>query len=774
MQNDSTTSDRACTVDVPLGSLVLLSGPPAAGKTSLKRKAQGFADLQSAWLSMDDLRVQLLGASMAIDEQGAFFEDAPQTANAEVFSMLQLAVRARLRNGRTCIVDGTWLAEGDRLEWLRIAQESGATGFMVLELQTTDAECIEANAKRDRRVSEGVMRAMLDSRRALHKDLANKVPAYPLRTISRETVLQHKLPFLRGEKWDVIGDVHGLLGDLQALLTSAGWKVDGLRLSHPDPARKLLFLGDLVDRGPDSLGVLRLVRAAMLDGLALCVRGNHEEKLLRFCSVVEKKKLEGWSSLANAETGMALMRARDRDTLIRFLRSLPTHHLMWTGDGHRFVFAHANLTRFSLGLTNREAFLYGDQTKRGVDTDALYEEGVRRGLNQWTLVRGHIPQTSAQPHVISLEDHAVQKGRLLLLRMDSLLSALRSGASAANALQDSLFEQHCSSDYEAQKSKWRLAREVTSLKARGLVREERDESTLLGVYTFSKRVFWDNLWSEHPALLKTRGLVLDASGAIASHPFDKCFNYLENGTGADLLDSAPVVAVEKLNGFLGVCSLHPVTGDLLLHTKGKFNSPFVDFLREYALAPAVRGALLTFLHKHKGKISLMFEVVHPDDPHIIEYGPQMHGLHLIGVRGLGQNDQPWSEAWVDAAAQEMGLRRPRWHRMSFGQVRNEAATSELEGFVVREDSEEQKVLLKIKTPFYLTTKFLGRLSANKAKHMFSSPASFKQTMDEEFTPIVDALVARFFAAEDFLGLQEAERMNVVRELVLEQRASAAS
>lgn len=76
---------------------------------------------------------------------------------------------------------------------------------------------------------------------------------------------------------DIVGDVHGELDALLALLAVAGYDEQG---RHPD-GRHLVFLGDLVDRGPDSPGVVRLVRRLIDGGRASCILGNHELNLLR-------------------------------------------------------------------------------------------------------------------------------------------------------------------------------------------------------------------------------------------------------------------------------------------------------------------------------------------------------------------------------------------------------------------------------------------------------------------------------------------------------------
>src|SRR6185503_18710746 len=74
--------------------------------------------------------------------------------------------------------------------------------------------------------------------------------------------------------------------ELVALLEQMGYLAgephDGLGHVYRHPqGRKAVFLGDLVDRGPDTPGVLRTVMAMVVSGTALCVPGNHDMKLMR-------------------------------------------------------------------------------------------------------------------------------------------------------------------------------------------------------------------------------------------------------------------------------------------------------------------------------------------------------------------------------------------------------------------------------------------------------------------------------------------------------------
>jgi hypothetical protein len=84
---------------------------------------------------------------------------------------------------------------------------------------------------------------------------------------------------------DIVGDIHGELEALETLLERLGYR-DG---EHPD-GRRLVFVGDLVDRGPDSVGVLERVIPWVEAGLASCILGNHELNLL----LGERKAGNGW------------------------------------------------------------------------------------------------------------------------------------------------------------------------------------------------------------------------------------------------------------------------------------------------------------------------------------------------------------------------------------------------------------------------------------------------------------------------------------------------
>ena len=86
------------------------------------------------------------------------------------------------------------------------------------------------------------------------------------------------------QAYDIIGDIHGHADELHALLEKLGYRNGSGPHSHPD-GRKVIFLGDFIDRGPKIRDVLETVRAMVDAGQALAILGNHEVNAMRFHTI---------------------------------------------------------------------------------------------------------------------------------------------------------------------------------------------------------------------------------------------------------------------------------------------------------------------------------------------------------------------------------------------------------------------------------------------------------------------------------------------------------
>lgn len=211
--------------------------------------------------------------------------------------------------------------------------------------------------------------------------------------------------------YDVIGDVHGCRSELVTLLDRLGWQ--GVR--HPQ-GRTAVFVGDLVDRGPDTPGVLRLVMEMVEAGTALCVAGNHEAKLARALEGAHVRTAHG---LAESLEQLAREPEAFRHSARRFMTGLPTQLQL---DEGRLVIAHAGLREELHGSTSmraRAVALYGETTGERDDYGLPVRLPWQRSYRgQAAVLYGHTPVTEAVwvNNTMCLDTGVVFGGRLTALR----------------------------------------------------------------------------------------------------------------------------------------------------------------------------------------------------------------------------------------------------------------------------------------------------------------------------------------------------------------------
>jgi protein phosphatase len=357
------------TIHIPEFALVLLVGPSGCGKSTFARAHFKPTEV----LSSDFFR------GMVSDDE------MNQAASDDAFELLHLVCAKRLAAGRLTVVDATNVRADSRKPFLEMARRYHAQPVAVVFDFAADF-CHRRNQARaaerpfgphvTRRHADDLRRSLgrLDEEgfRRVHvlksEDEVNavRIDRYPL-PVNR--------PAERGP-FDIVGDVHGCLGELMALLVKLGYRLkrvadapadegdrdsrrDSWRVSHPDN-RRLVFVGDLCDRGPDTPGVYRLVTDAVARGVAFCVLGNHDDKLLRWFRAPEKVKLT--HGLAQSAAQFADEPRRVRDRVQEFIARLPSHLVL---DGGRLVVAHAGLAAEMHGRVSgavRAFALYGETT----------------------------------------------------------------------------------------------------------------------------------------------------------------------------------------------------------------------------------------------------------------------------------------------------------------------------------------------------------------------------------------------------------------------------
>ena len=404
------------TIEIPELALVILIGPSASGKSTFARKHFKPTEIITS---------DLCRALVADDENA-------QDATAAAFEVLHLIASKRLEGGRLTVIDATNVQPESRKSLVELAKKYYCLVVGIV-FDVPERVMIERNKLRtDRTVRQDVIHRQRDQMRRSQRFLKREGFRYIFTLESEEAVnaaIVERKPLWVNRRdqhgpFDIIGDIHGCLDELCNLLSRLGYDV-GVQGHGPDgpeyrvtppPGRKLIFLGDLVDRGPNTPGVLRLVMSAVASGAALCVPGNHEQKLVR---ALQGRNVQVTHGLAESLGQLSEQPPGFKERAVAFLDGLISHYVL---DDGKLVVAHAGLRQEMQGRASgrvRDFALYGETTG---ETD---EFGLPVRYN-WaaeyrgraTVVYGHtpVPEPAWVNNTINVDTGCVFGGRLTALR----------------------------------------------------------------------------------------------------------------------------------------------------------------------------------------------------------------------------------------------------------------------------------------------------------------------------------------------------------------------
>jgi polynucleotide kinase-phosphatase len=352
-----------------------------------------------------------------------------QAATKDAFDVLHYIVGTRLRRGLLTVVDATSVQRPARQALVKLAREHDVLVDAIV-LDVPEQVAAERNVSRPDRdfgshVVSRQVRDLRKSLRGIRKEGFRRVHVLAgVAEVEAATVTTERPWNDRRDvtgPFDIVGDVHGCLGELRSLLTELGYELavdhEGRAVGarHPD-GRTALFVGDLVDRGPDTPGVLRLVMGMVEAGTAMSVSGNHEAKLVRALRGADVRVSHGLAeSLQQLDAEPEAFRAR----ALEFMDGLISHYVL---DDGRLVIAHAGLKESYHGRSSgrvRSFALYGDTTG---ETDEyglpVRYPWAREYRGQAMVVYGHTPVPRAEwvNNTICLDTGAVFGGALTALR----------------------------------------------------------------------------------------------------------------------------------------------------------------------------------------------------------------------------------------------------------------------------------------------------------------------------------------------------------------------
>jgi protein phosphatase len=399
-------------IDVPSLCVVALVGASGSGKSTFAKKIFKPTEV----LSSDFFR-----ALVSDDE-------SDQSATAAAFDCLFHVAGKRLDAGKLTVIDATNVQKTAREKIVQLARAQNCHAVAIV-LDLPEEICQARNSLRAERnypprVVKNHVRELKHSLKYLQREGFRYV--HVLRSAEEADAAELVRTPLWNDKredcgpFDIIGDVHGCYDELCELLECLGRTVDRENCralaADGDEKRKAIFLGDLCDRGPENVKTLRLVMDMVENGLALCVPGNHDVKLLKLLKGAEVHLTHG---LAVTAGQMKSEPPEFRERVVKFLDGLVSHYVL---DGGRLVVAHAGLKEKLQGRASgkvREFCLYGETTG---ETDEFglpaRLDWTREYRGKATVVYGHIPsaEITTLNNTFCVDTGCVFGGRLTAFR----------------------------------------------------------------------------------------------------------------------------------------------------------------------------------------------------------------------------------------------------------------------------------------------------------------------------------------------------------------------
>ncbi len=403
------TQQEGGVVLLPPGTLVVLCGISGCGKSTFA--AANFTTTQI--VSSDECRAILSD------------DPADQSVSGRAFELLHWITDQRLRRKRTTAVDSTALSKRARRDLLKIAHSNQAH-IVLICFDIPLAECLARDIARERTVGPVVIGRQYKAFTAALSDIQDEdwdrvfvlseEEAGKVRFMAQAGSFE--LRDLTGP-FDVIGDLHGCMSELRELLDKLGYRQGSRPAFYHPEGRKLVFLGDLGDRGPDSAEAFALVMSLVEDRVALYTPGNHCNKLMRYLQGRHVKQTHGLSMAVEQVEARDRNKPGFKDRLRRFIENAPTY--LWLDNG-LLVVAHAGIKADMIGKDNsavQRMCLYGDITgQTNPDGTPMRLDWAQRYTGTAAIVYGHTPKPDPVwvNNTINIDQGCVFGGWLSALR----------------------------------------------------------------------------------------------------------------------------------------------------------------------------------------------------------------------------------------------------------------------------------------------------------------------------------------------------------------------
>ena len=590
--------------------LIIMRGCPGSGKSSTIKEN----NLEAYTLSPDVLRLMLRAPELNIDETVG----VSQKDNALVFEIMDTMLVNRMKTGSPTIIDATHCSSqkwhSKQINRYKELAKRYKYRLFYWEPERQDLEVyLQRNETRSSldKVPEHVIRTMYNNW------ISTKMPS----GITKLDTLEFRNDFKGLDKdlsevYDQIicvGDIHGCNTVLEKLIYDKKYNIDNDKNLY-------IFVGDYFDRGIENLEVLNTLFKLQDKKNVILLEGNHEAHWADWAFGEADQRTDNGMTRFKLTTLKEWQKEYTSDKkLSKKLRILyrdmiPAFYFKF--GNKKYCVNHAGLMTQPVNLMPAEQYINGHGAYES-DVASFYELCYERSNTKINQIFGHRGAKRTE-HSIPLEGQVEFGGHLkyfVLSKDGEEYSGIRNEVYDKNSIettqklvQDFKGDYYNTDDFE-----------INAIANSRHVKVKKLPHDILSL-NFSEEVFHHSIWND--ITVKARGLFVDANtGEVLARSYDKFFNVGERNNKEDEIKELqyPVRLAMKENGFLGIISWDCRRDELIIASKSTTEKEYVEYIKDVwnLVDQNIKEELITILKQTH--CSALFEVIHPSDPHIVDY-----------------------------------------------------------------------------------------------------------------------------------------------------------
>lgn len=436
---------------------------------------------------------------------------------------------------------------------------------------------------------------------------------------------------------DVIGDIHGLYTDFVNFISELGYTVENNTIHHKDN-RKILFLGDVVDRGQESLKMLKIMYNSVKYNGHYAIIGNHENKISQFFKHYNKFKNIPPLNNANSETILELisLNKSEQDKYIDFIDNLPHYYTY-----KNYAFIHGNIDYFEPKSVLKSKMIYGAGKEK--ETDLKYQKLYDEGINKYTIFHGHYIQDYNLENVFSLERKQAYGGELAIISLDEFIKDLDC-MSQIDSFNKNLKKYKCNFNFDIHSEKFLYKENFDKYIEEGFLLKEQNKEKSLSLYKYSNSIDNSNMFIFDDCLLNSNGIIFDFASNIICNPTKKIFNY-KNLPNQNFYRNKIYLFREKISGYNFNVSYNKIEDKLIFSSSQFIYDKRLSFVFN-KIKNSFYENLLNFCKKNNVTLSLCYS---------------SNSFYLTNIKECSLKAKEYTEKELDNCSKVIGyLKRPKY------------------------------------------------------------------------------------------------------------------